>query len=287
MQSLFIIRLMAAEVIAPSCPDAAAVVAATTELVPPELAPLASSVEVSDGGETFEVKVGESHRVFADAQRNCTERVRVAAVFAAMNLAPPPPEEDTSQPRPAPKPDAPPAAAPTPPRHTWSVDVLAQARRGFASSAAGPFWLRGGGVRAAWGRAAWQGTMMAGGFMGAGDAAASSSVQMRRWYVSAGLRNTTRFAAFSLESEMSLRGNVMQVQAREVRKPASGSRIEGSLHASLALRWRSAGHLTPVVGVEVEGVPRPTELRLLPLGRVGQSPAVWAGLFLGLGWHGP
>lgn len=290
---MFIVRLMTGEVVGQPCPDPATVAAAIADLVPTELASLASSVTITDRGETFEVKVGDTQRTFADANRNCAERVRVAAVFAAMNLAPPPQAADEPEPEPIPqpvpeaKPPAQPAPVPSPPPHVWSVDVLAQSRRGFAAGTAGPFWLWGGGVRAAWGTQRWQGAIAAGAFLGSADTAASSSVRVRRWHLSAGLRNTIRFAAFDVESEMALRGNLMQVQARGVLTPGSGSRLEGSLHTSVGLRWRGARHLCPIVGMEVEGVPRPTELRLLPIGRVGQSPALWIGLFVGLGWQGP
>src|ERR1700749_3670111 len=69
-----------------ACPDAAAVWAAASGLVGGRrLEPAArATLRVEDLGERYRVSIAGRAREVADAERDCTRRVQVAAVFVAL-----------------------------------------------------------------------------------------------------------------------------------------------------------------------------------------------------------
>jgi hypothetical protein len=66
----------------------ASVRAASVTLAPPDSA--TASARVEDLGPRYRVRVGGSERVIEDPGRDCGERARVAAIFVALTLFPPP-----------------------------------------------------------------------------------------------------------------------------------------------------------------------------------------------------
>ncbi len=250
-----------------------------------EGAPNDDVVVVTDGGAHYTISAGGEERIIDDPDRDCSERARVAAVFAAMALDPPVIEEA-----------APSRVAPPPPPTSDQPDVERQKETEHAEQAA---WLSFAGL-ATWAGSSHQ-PFAVGPELGLGLGRNTLKVQLNMAITSP---STLRFGDAEVELTR-LPANVT-VYVRANRPTLEGAvglglSVEG-LHFAGRGSFTPEAHTRVQVGVrtaaqarlvlsegwstfcEVSGtfVPSTYDLELAPEGVVGSAPAVWLGVSLGV-----
>ncbi len=250
-----------------------------------------TSASVADRGAAYVVAVGDRTKTYADADRNCDQRARIAAAFIALALEPepvPPEPERVAPPAPV-APSAPedrvPQAAP-PPGVPWArLDGVG------AFEVSSPLGLGspGLGLEIAAGRGAW-GAWAACTWIGAATmrlAVAGESLRLERFPCAIG--PTARLLTRVLETELKagLALGAVRAAGEGFATLYSAERLEvgARLAIDAALHLSPDARLEPVAGLEVTYYPVPYHLVRAPGGIVASTPTLWAGLTAGLRWN--
>jgi hypothetical protein len=268
----------------------------TAEEVSVTLAPLlgASAPErliegaarVDDLGDRFEVAVGGQTRQYVDVARDCPERARVAAVFIALALNPPiaptVPRVEALRP-------TEPSSAETMASHWWARLALggriehAPAAEGRSSPAA----VLGGELGAAVGRRT-LGVTVAGGILAPAVVSFGSvpiSEQRFPFRVAATVRSKIP-GPFEVAGDVGLSFVLLRLRGNELDTIDPATRLDVGGRAGLALDLRSpASSWAPFLALHVEYFPRPYQLEVGPLGRIGSTERLWVGASAGLSWQ--
>lgn len=272
-----------------NCPTRDAVAAALSPAVihlPPDLDPLPSDFRIVDLGDAFEVTAGGQVQRYPDAIRDCGERARVAAVFVALAMNPPP----SIGPAPAPASALPPSSVqvrPAPaPGGTWlSIGLGARLDRAVAGgSDATSGTAAGGEIGVVVGRGAFGIEALAGVLTPTESVLGSVRVSEQRFpcSLSAAVR---RSASAHLELRaglgVSLTPLTLHGQGLETTLPVT--RFETG--ARLALELRILGRaVAPFASLHLEYFPRTYEIAVAPLGDIGSTAPVQFGLSVGVGF---
>jgi hypothetical protein len=276
-----------------SCPEASAVQALLSTLVPRGSAPGPTpppAVDVVDRETTFLVAVGSRRKIYADPTRDCAQRARIAAAFIALALLP---DVEAPAPEPAPPRAAPPARplvpAPRPPSaRSWlSVDARGALALGLPADIAAPGVL----VRAAAGRDVLGAHVTCGWFFGTSTqlAGESGSVLLERLPCAAGATAHWFWAGRHLETALDagLAVGLLHVIGRGFAPSYSSSHAElgARIAADTALRFGTGpSALMPIVGLEVTAYATSYDLDVSPHGVVGRAPLVWGAVTAGVQW---
>jgi hypothetical protein len=262
-------------VAAGNCPLTSDVTAALDQLLEKKLDPAAPAVvTVRDLGETWEVEVAGRGASYPDPSRNCAERVRVAAVFAALVLEPPdreaPARADTV------------AKAPTQPAslHKHGLELAPEfvVAPGSGTRDAANGW--GGGLR-------WAST---GDFLGVSvgvNGVVPVVVKVNQHEASLGrlsfdvsARLSWRAGRVGFGTELGPYGALLFAQGRNLQASSSSTHLDAGARLAVRLSVQSPW-ISPFLALQGELGARQFDLVVDPSGSVGTAPRVWLGLLLG------
>jgi hypothetical protein len=281
-----------------ACPSRAAVESAVAELGSRERsAPglderTRQSLELTDLGTRFRVALAGRTREYADEERDCERRTRLAAVFIALVLrgdeateTPPPAASETTAKAVPVASSAPPAAirASSPPsearRQAWFF-VDAAARVAFAPSDVGLVVLPGAelgasflpgrlGVRIALAAPFAKGTLEIG----------PASARVARYPLSLLGRCQLRLEPFVAALDAGAEGALLTVAREDGSHAQTRLDVAGRLGLSLGL---ARSRVSPILSALVELVPVRFPLALEPDGVLTKTPALWLGATAGV-----
>lgn len=290
-----------------SCPSRDSLEAAVRSLL--GKAPLSAEdlnqIDVVDLGDRYVVTVKERVREYTDETRDCAKRARVAAVFAALTLAPPeigtaegtpPASNEGPEPEAAPSalPPAPPAPPPAPPpkpavppprparlSRAWTPGMEFGARAAVAPrSDKSPVDLGG--------QAQFILTSSHFGVMLGASIPASSTLEIQQTRIQQNRYSGVLGARLGWHTEQ-LRASfdfcaltaVVRLQRLDSSSVSTATRMEAGLHWGTTLTL-SGGFLSPYLGGYAELVPFTIPIAVEPNGIIGRTSAVWLGLAAGL-----
>jgi hypothetical protein len=255
--------------IAGDCPNPAQVKAALDYILKGASAMASASdaavLSVADLGPAYRVSLADQTREQPDPKRDCDERARVAAVFAAITMEPP---EIAARARPA---------LPSPAPRRIELRAVGLAEYGGGALALGGE-LRSGLVGARWGLELGAGFLPGIDFDFGGYPARMTRfpldlgvvMTLRKGPVAAGLSAGPAVAVFNLRGE----GTGLPVHE-------SGTRVDVGFRSAVFIALFPAARVSPVLDVRLSLWPSPYHVIVEPLGRVGTTPTVWVGATLG------
>jgi hypothetical protein len=281
------------------CPSEAAVTTALVPLIKVEPENVTGGTpRVVDLGERFEVTAAGQVGQYTDARRDCSERARVAAVFIALALNPP-----AFQPRPPaplapalPRVDAaplPPVVRPPPEPLTLPATWARVALGGRVESAP-----QGGGRASAEtavgvDASAALGMGDFGAAIGAGIRTPTTThfgvVAVRQQRVPFGIAARVRHrlrGGFELGGEVGLALVLLRLRGEGLDAMTPATRLDVGGRAGVELRLPAVSpRLAPFVILSAEYFPRPYQLEVEPLGRIGSTAPFWYGGTVGLSFQ--
>jgi hypothetical protein len=235
-----------------ACPDAAAVRVLLSELLSADEARTAA-IAIQDRGPRYRVEVREAARMVDDPARDCAARARQAAVFAANQLQTP-------------------KLVHGPPEWTVEKGIVFDA----AFPAGGAVWSPGAEIRGAVGSNAWS-LVGAAGARGPVTLALDHGVkaELRRFPVDVGARLTSY--RWRLRPWLVLGGTatLTGILGQELVETEREWRIDLGALAMIGATLPMFGRLGGAAALSVRWQPRVYELRVAPLGTVGETPAWW------------
>ncbi len=270
----------------PACPTREAVARALSPaLAPPSqsAAELPADLRIADLGDAFEVSLAGQSQRFSEAARDCAERARMAAVFIALVLRPPvapapPPVVVVEPPSPAPP--------PPPPRPPTTFVAAALAARADTALAGGgratTGTAAGGEVQILVGRRALGLEVTAGALASSETAFNTVRVREQRFPCSLAATLRTRAGArVELAGAVGVSLTPVTLNAEGLTAPVSDTRLDLGARVAFAARW--TGHrLAPFAEAHLEWFPRTYTLAVQPLGDIGRTAPLQAGLSIGV-----
>jgi hypothetical protein len=286
-----------------ACPNAALLRAQLTPLVPGQVelsfdggerrGPLQpGQARVRDLGEAYAIEAPGAQREVEDSIRDCLERARVAAVFIALNVkpipkpepAPPPEPEAEPEPEPEPEPEAEPEAEPDGTR----FGLLLFGGLGYAGEIERV--APGGGFGAFVVRDDWRFLVSAALLAPAEFELAESggergSVELWRMPASVSAGYRLRAGPFEVGPALGLAVDVLRLRGQGVDDPQTELRANPGFLLAADLHLPFTRRLSASLRLGLSWFPRAYDLSLEPGGRVGQTPRLWFGGHLGLGFE--
>jgi hypothetical protein len=247
-------------------------------------------LSTEDAGDTYRVSVNGRTRSYTDAHRDCAERARVAAVFAALVLSSPSDAdlESEAQPTPSPaviaKPPAPSVPVATVLRvRPWWFDAAATAA--LAPGISGPPFEPGvelgfAYVPGDWGAAMGLRLPAVPSTLPLGDTTAhllrTPLDLVGRWIV--------RAPPFSGALDAGAVLSLLRLRQAEDSGRSTQTRFEPGIR--IATRWQLENvGLTPYFELFSEVIPVRYQLGLEPTGALGKTPGLWLGAAFGVSAH--
>lgn len=252
-------------------------------------------IRVEDLGVAFRVSALGTTRQYREEARDCRRRARTSALFAALVLdptamldasspAPPPPP-----PPPVPPPALPPAASPTSaPQESEAVRALVRIEGGAVVQTGLDGQTRVASVGAAFRLAVGRGLVVP--VLGVGVFLPSQTeiggVRLRQWRLPADLsmRLTMPFGGVDWYGEAGLAVAAVREQALDVMTPRAATGMELGFRAALGARLGPLRGFAPFVLLQLDYLPDPPTIAILPAGEVGQTPHAWLVACVGLSW---
>lgn len=266
-----------ADEIANDCPQVTEVASKLDQLLVnqvngPEAGGTADKIVIRDRGASWEIEVAGHHTSYDDPVRDCSERARVSAVFAALALEPPdhePPAEVVVH-------KEAPSVAPSPIRQR--IELAPALVLGLGADDTAMTW--GGDVR-------WQisGARLAltaglGGMMPAVVRAGAYEASLARVVFDVSPRIWLRAGSARLALELGPFAGWLFAKGRNLSPDGSSTSVDAGarLAVRVELAWRT---LAPFLAAHAELSVRRFRMLVEPSGDVGAAPRVWLGLLLG------
>jgi hypothetical protein len=255
------------------CPRSADVDAALAQLLSAKSDRASSAaVTVRDLGTSWSVQVAGRSATYSDPGRNCLERTKIAAVFAALVLEPP----DTGQPSPAPPTGSTQPRVPRTHRLDLAPEFLVAPGAGERSSAL--TW--GGSLR-------WLASGERFGLTAGLEAGYPAVAKVQQFEMSLGrvsldvsARLSWRWGGAELGIEIGPYGALLLAQGRGLYLNGRSTHIDAG--GRLGLRVQAVGRrVSPFLALEAEVSARHFSLIVNPNENVGTAPRVWLGLLAG------
>jgi hypothetical protein len=276
------------------CPTADAIAQTGDNLVPhppPEALRRTAEVGVTDGGETYRVRLvveGKTYvRAYRDVGRDCAQRARVVAVFIVLTLMPPellvePPPEPPAAPSPPIVVAPPPTPVAPPPSWRFALGVAGVVDMAPAVLDAPSIVSAGAELRASIAKRRFA-TELGLGLQPQSDlTVAGLNARQRRvpFDVSVAVRQPVR--ATQLGAAVGIAGAIFDVEAQNLPITSGGTRLDLGGRVALEVRLASAsGRIAAFAGAHALLFPKRYELTTAPSGIVGHTPAFWFGANLG------
>jgi hypothetical protein len=221
-------------------------------------------LRVQDFGQRFSVSIAEQTREYLDEKRDCEERARVAAVFAALTLEPP----DVAE------------------REKRSVgsNVHVEFRFGGQGEASRQGTAWGGEARAAWVGESWGAEAGIAGQSPVSLSWGAYHAHLLRVPFDIGVRGQRLIAGQVAVATVGLTGALVHLDGQGQAMPVhdAGTRVDVGARCSLsAIFWPSA-RVSPYASVHASVWPRAYSVVVDPVGKVGTTPQLWVGVSLGL-----
>jgi hypothetical protein len=257
------------------CPRSADVDAALAQVLSARSDRTSSAtVTVRDLGTSWSVQVAGRSATYSDPARNCLERTKIAAVFAALVLEPP----DTWQPSPAPPVRESTGSTRVPRTHRLDVapEFLVAPGAGERSSAL--TW--GGSLR-------WLASGERFGLTAGLEAGYPAVAKVQQFEMSLGrvsldvsARLSRRWGGAELGIEIGPYGALLLAQGRGLYMNGSSTHIDAG--GRLGFRVQTVGRrVSPFLALQTEVGARHFSLMVDPIGDVGTAPRIWLGLLAG------
>jgi hypothetical protein len=234
-----------------------------------DTAAAALTLVLVDLGPRYQVALDGQTRDYADPIRDCDERARVAAVFAAMTIEPP---EVAAR------------ARPPAPSHSRQVELRVAGLADVGLERSSQAFTAGGELRGAIVGQRWGVEIGAGAEWPATLAWDAYRAHITRFplavSVRAVLRRTRALVTISAGVAMvpfTLRGEGTGVPVHD-----GGTRLDLGLRSALAVALLPAARFSPFLSLHVSVSPKPYGVVVDPVGQVGSTPQVWVGATLGL-----
>jgi hypothetical protein len=234
---------------------------------------------ISDEGSHFRVAIAGHERQFTDAERDCNERARQAAVFVALVLDPPL-VADRSVAEPAPEKPAPIVSSPRP-RSGPNLDLeLGSFFQSSPAASERSAALAGGVVaRARWG----QGFYLAGGVGVSPGSLHFAEIDTRAWWfpidVAGGV--SYRSSSFEIGGDLGPAVTILSITAENLDRAGHNVRLDVGGRASLGGRFWLSEKIALFVSTQATFFPRPYRLVIEGQGDVGATPGLWWGGTIG------
>jgi len=271
-----------------SCPSA--------ELVVGELAPLLPATVLAVGGDaagpnrawiedlggTFRVVLPEAERTFEDEARDCAERARVAAVFAALTLDPPTFGAPATPQTPVPEPSPVRRSQTAETALRWDADFGVMPAVAPWSAAAGPVVAAAAAARVA------LGSNGIGASLGATVLGpVTLEYGAHEFRLISGLVDASALASYELgwarlTGELGPLLSIQWGRGENLPKNRASTRLNGGVRVGATFRFVPARRVGPYVGAAALLWPWPTRVEVEPVGEIGSLPAVWFGATAGL-----
>jgi hypothetical protein len=277
---------------ASNCPSREAVAAAVGALLdrsrsPANVASLEKEIEVRDAGERYVVQIRGRRREFGDEARDCAKRIRIAAVFVALTVAPPdvalpelPAEPAPEPPPPLPQAPGPAAVAPEPRARSWWPEIDLGALVGMAPRRDASLFFMGAELRASFTSEHW-GIALGASLPTANTLAfANARVRLARYPLDLAARLRIAGPAVMAVFDVGPTVALVQVRGIDLEGAQTLSRAEVGVRAAATLA--APGAFAPYLRVFSEFVPAPHELALEPRGPIGRLPGAWVGVAAGV-----
>jgi hypothetical protein len=252
--------------------------------------PADSRVELGDRGAEFtvEVRAGNTRgsRVYADGERDCERRVRIAAVFAVTTLIPP----ELAAAEPAPVTAAPPRA-PAPsraprtelfavPSLRLELGAFGEIGAHFAEPASVRSW--GGELRGALGRGPLAMTLAVAYAPRAKLTAPELDADVARLSAVLGVRLRLLERPVDLALDAGLIGALLRLRGTSVLVPSQDDAFELGFRTGLIATPRRVRGVAPYAALYTAVFPAPREIAIAPRGVVAHTPLLYFGAALGV-----
>jgi hypothetical protein len=260
-----------------NCPTTAQVSAALEYLlkgsgqtVAPDTAVADLVLEVAELGARYRVSLAGQTREYEDRARDCAERARVAAVFAAITLEPPEVAGHA-------KPPVPPSS-----RRSLALRAGAVADLGLQQSHVALAW--GGELRAVLSGQRWGIELGARGLSPAELEWGTYHAKVTRFPFDLCLRGILRRAhvAGSLSAGVALAVFHLRGDASSMPIQDGGTRLDLGFRSALSIGLLPDARVSPYLTLHVSVWPRRYAAIVEPVGPVGAIPLVWIGAALGV-----
>ncbi len=240
-------------------------------------------LSVVDLGPRYQVSIGDQIREYVDGKRDCQERARVAAVFAAVSIEPP---EVTARVQPS---ALPPATAAPPhahhPRFEFRVGAVSDipVQQAFRTVA----W--GGELRAVLTGHHWGLELGAGGQAPIDLAWGGHQARMLRFPLDLSLRGALRGPRVTASAALGPAFAIFHLRGEGAGVPVvdGGTRLDLGVRAAVSLQVLPDARVSPFLTLHLSLWPRPYSAMVDPIGQVGTTPQVWLGATLGFSLAGP
>jgi hypothetical protein len=241
------------------------------QMVAPDTAITDLVLEVAALGPRCRVSLAGQTREYEDPARDCEERARVAAVFAAITLEPP--EVAGRAEPPVPSPSA---------SRAFELRVGAVANLGLQQSHLALAW--GGELRAALFGQRWGIEIGAGGQAPADLAWGAYHAKITRFPLDLGLRGILRRAHVtgSLSAGVALAVFHLRGDGTGLPVQDGGTRLDLGFRSALSVEFLPGARVSPFMTLHVSVWPRRYAAFVEPLGEIGAIPLVWVGATLGI-----
>jgi hypothetical protein len=259
------------------CPRSVEVDAALAQLLSAKSGRTSSAaVTVRDLGTSWTVQVAGRSATYSDPDRNCPERTKIAAVFAALVLEPP----DLGEPSPAPPTRE--STSPTQARlpRTYRLDLAPEflVAPGAGERSSALTW--GGSLR---GRASGEHFGLAAGVQASYPAVAkvqTFEMSLARVSLDTSATLSWRLAAAEFGIEIGPYGALLLAHGRGLYLNGSSTHIDAG--GRLGFRAQTIGRwVSPFLALQAEVSARHFSLMVEPIGDVGTAPRVWLGVLAG------
>jgi hypothetical protein len=239
------------------------------EVVAPDAAQSDLLLEVVEDGSRYRVSLAGQTREYEDPTRDCEDRARVVAVFAAITLEPPEVEGRARQP-------------PQAKQHQIELGVGVQSDVGLRR--ANPTFAWGGELRAALSGRRWGVELGAGGQAPADLAWGTYKAKITRFPADISARaifrhgpQVTHLSAGAAFVIFRLRGESSGVYVQD-----GGTRLGLGLRAAISIGLLPDAPIWPFLTLQASVWPRVYAAVVDSVGQVGTIPAVWVGVTVGV-----
>jgi hypothetical protein len=244
-------------------------------------------IRVEDLGVAFRVSVLGTTRLYREEARDCRRRARTSALFSALVLDPTA-MLDASPPAPPPPPLSSAASPTSAPQVSEVVRPLVRIEGGAAVQTGLDGQTTVASLGAAFRLGVGRGLVVP--VLGVGVFLPSETgiggVRVRQWRVPADLsmRLTMPWRALDWYGEAGLAFAAVREQALEVMTPRAATGLELGFRAALGARLARPRGLAPFVLLQLDYLPDPPTIAILPAGEVGKTPHAWLVACVGLSW---
>ena len=239
-----------------------------------------ATVTVRDLGTAWSVHVAGRSATYSDPDRNCPERTKIAAVFAALVIEPP----DIENPNPAPAIRQ--SAGSTQPRLSRGhrLDLAPEFLVAPGSGGRSPAMAWGGSLR-------WLASGERFGVTAGLEAGYPTVAKVQPYELSLGRVSldvsanlSWRWGAAEMGIEIGPYGALLLAQGRGLDPSASSTHIDAG--GRLGFRAQTMGRrLSPFLALQTELSARHFDLVVDPIGNVGTAPRIWLGALAGVSIH--